>query len=242
LVTDPVGAEEVDGAAAFDPVTSATLAARPQPVSERASLTACHNYGGGVVDAAQHKNALRSRLLARRRTLRPDELARAATCLRDVLLDDPYLATLRTVAAYVSVGSEPGTAPLLAELERRGVQTLLPRLDPDGDLTWARYTGPEGLVPAARGLLEPQAPPLGHAAVRNAGAVLVPALAVDRRGARLGRGGGSYDRVLARLAGTAVRTIALLHDGELLDLPVPTEPHDVAVQAVATPSGLVRLR
>jgi 5-formyltetrahydrofolate cyclo-ligase len=71
--------------------------------------------------------------------------------------------------------------------------------------------------------------------------VLVPGLAVDRRGVRLGRGGGSYDRVLARLVGRAF-TCVLLHDGEVLDLPVPRDRHDVPVDAAATPSGLVRLR
>jgi 5-formyltetrahydrofolate cyclo-ligase len=68
--------------------------------------------------------------------------------------------------------------------------------------------------------------------------VLVPALAVDRHGNRLGRGGGSYDRALARATGL---TVAVLYDGELVDL-LPVEPHDVPVNAVVTPrSGLVRL-
>jgi 5-formyltetrahydrofolate cyclo-ligase len=78
--------------------------------------------------------------------------------------------------------------------------------------------------------------------VLRAQVLLVPALAVDRRGYRLGRGGGSYDRVLARLIGSGVDVVALLHDGELLDLPVPREPHDQPVHAVVTPSGHVRLR
>jgi 5-formyltetrahydrofolate cyclo-ligase len=65
--------------------------------------------------------------------------------------------------------------------------------------------------------------------------VVVPALAVDRRGVRLGRGGGSYDRALARLAAGAT-AVALLHDGELLDA-LPAEAHDRAVTAAVTPSG-----
>lgn len=188
------------------------------------------------------KQALRERLLSRRRELRPRELAEAAGDLRDVLLDELGLADAATVAAYVSIGTEPGTGPLLEELEARGVQTLLPVLVEDGDLDWARYTGPLGLVPAARGTMEPGARRLGPEALRAATVALVPALAVDRRGYRLGRGGGSYDRALARLIGTGTLVVALLHDGELLDLPVPTEPHDLPVDAVATPSGLVRLR
>lgn len=199
-------------------------------------------YGGPMTDPIAAKQALRERLLSRRKELRPRDLAEAAGHLRDVLLADPDVAAASTVAAYVSVGGEPGTGPLLEELESRGVQTLLPVLTDDGDLDWARYTGPLGLAPASRGLVEPRARRLGPEALRSAPVVLVPALAVDRRGYRLGRGGGSYDRALARLIGASALVVALLHDGELLDLPIPTEPHDVPVTAVATPSGLSRLR
>jgi len=195
-----------------------------------------------MTDAATAKRALRGQLLARRRELSARDLAESAGALRDVLNEQAELTSAGMVAAYVSVGGEPGSGPLLEELEEHGVQTLLPIQLPDDDLDWARYTGPLGLAPANRGVMEPQARRLGVDAVRRATVVLVPALAVDRRGYRLGRGGGSYDRVLARLIGTEALTVALLHDGELLDLPVPRESHDLPVHAVATPSGLIRLR
>ena len=74
----------------------------------------------------------------------------------------------------------------------------------------------------------------------SADLVIVPALAVDRRGRRLGRGGGSYDRALARVGG-AVLTIALLYDDELLD-EIPAGPHDQPVRLVAQPAqGIIRL-
>lgn len=195
-----------------------------------------------MADVATDKRALRERLRTRRAGLSARVLAESAGALRDVLLAEAGIGEARTVAAYVSVGGEPGTGPLLDVLEERGVETLLPVQLPDDDLDWARYTGPVGLAPASRGMLEPQARRLGPDAVRRASIVLVPALAVDRRGYRIGRGAGCYDRVLDRLVGTGVETIALLHDGEVLDLPVPREPHDRPVAAAATPSGLVRLR
>jgi 5-formyltetrahydrofolate cyclo-ligase len=139
------------------------------------------------------------------------------------------------VAAHVSMGTEPPTAPLLAALAGRRV--LLPVLQDDDDLDWAEL-GPAGLALGRRGLLEPVGPRLGRAAVAGCGLVVVPALRVDRRGVRLGRGGGSYDRALARATGTVV---ALLHDGELVD-EVPADPHDRPVHAAALPStGVVRL-
>lgn len=157
------------------------------------------------------------------------------------MLATPEVAAARCVAAYVSVGREPGTGPLIDALRETGVEVLLPILLPDGELDWARYDGPDELIRAARGLLEPTGTPLGPAAVASAEVIVVPGLAADRHGGRLGRGGGSYDRVLARRLRRAF-TCMLLHDGELLDMPVPREAHDVPVDAAATPSGLRRFR
>jgi 5-formyltetrahydrofolate cyclo-ligase len=115
---------------------------------------------------------------------------------------------------------------------------LLPVLADDGDLDWAPHDPAVALVRSARGLLEPAGGRRGRAALAGCDLVLVPALAVDVAGRRLGRGGGSYDRALPRARGLVV---ALLHDDELLDA-VPAEPHDVPVGGVVTPSsGLVRL-
>ncbi|WP_407565435.1 5-formyltetrahydrofolate cyclo-ligase [Streptomyces sp. 184] len=149
------------------------------------------------------KAALRRTLLAARAAVPPGEAEAAGRRLARRALELPELAEARTVAAYVSVGREPATRELLEALRGRGTAVLLPVLLADDDLDWAEYGGPDALRPAGRGLLEPAGPRLGPAAVRAAEAVLLPGLAVDGRGMRLGRGGGSYDRVLARLAATA---------------------------------------
>ena len=118
--------------------------------------------------------------------------------------------------------------------------SLLPLLRPDGDLDWASYEGPDSLVAGPRGLREPGEPPRGVDAVARADVVLVPALAVDAAGRRLGRGGGSYDRALARV-GPLVPLIALIYDDELVEQ-VPAEGHDVPVRATARPrAGLTLL-
>jgi 5-formyltetrahydrofolate cyclo-ligase len=114
----------------------------------------------------------------------------------------------------------------------------LPVLLPDLDVNWAQYERPGSLRPAGRrGLLEPAGPLLGVDAVTSAQVVIVPGVAVDRCGVRLGRGGGSYDRVLTR-TGSAF-TVVLLHDGEVVDS-VPAAEHDQRVAAAATPHGLIR--
>ena len=186
---------------------------------------------GGV---AGEKAALRRRLLADRARLGPGQRAAAARALRDAILELPQAQMAGTIAVYYSLASEPGTHGLVYALWKRGGYVLLPLLRPDADLDWASYEGPDSLRPGPRGLTEPSEPPRGPDAVARADLVLVPALAVDRSGVRLGRGGGSYDRALARV-GPGIPTIALLYDGELLD-EVPAAAHDQRVRLVARPS------
>ncbi len=194
------------------------------------------------------KAALRSRLLAARAELSPGQRQDAALALARealTLLPAPLPgAASPVVAGYVSVGAEPGTRALLDALRARGARVLLPVLLPDNDLDWGEYQDAGRLRPAGRGLLEPDGDRLGPEAVCAAGLVLLPGLAVDRHGARLGRGGGSYDRVLARLSarsGTARPSgpvlATLLYDAEVLE-GVPAEAHDRPVDAAVTPSGV----
>ncbi|QDY80984.1 5-formyltetrahydrofolate cyclo-ligase [Streptomyces qinzhouensis] len=187
------------------------------------------------------KRAVRRALLDARARLTPEESEAAAHALTRHALELPELTSASTVAAYVSVGREPGTRALLDALRTRGVRVLLPVLLPDDDLDWGVYEGADRLVRAGRGLLEPAGPRLGPGAVREAGAVLLPGLAVDGRGMRLGRGGGSYDRVLERLANAPVppRLVVLLYADEVVGH-VPDEAHDRPVHAVVTPDGVRR--
>jgi 5-formyltetrahydrofolate cyclo-ligase len=186
-----------------------------------------------VSDVQQRKAELRARVLARRSALPADQRAQAGRAIRDALLDRPEVQMAGTIAAYYSIGAEPDTRGLVYALWKRGSYVLLPVLRPDGDLDWASYEGPDSLVPGPRGLREPGEPTRGVDAVARADAVLVPALAVDGAGRRLGRGGGSYDRALARV-GPLIPLIALVYDEELVGH-VPSEGHDVPVRATASP-------
>ena len=179
------------------------------------------------------KVALRRQLSARRVQIGDPQRAASGRSLRDAVLSLPEIQMAGTVAAYLSVGTEPDTRGLVYAMWKRGTYVLLPRLQPDGDLDWASYEGPDSLIPGPRGLQEPKEKPRGPDAIARADVVLVPALAVDHAGNRLGRGGGSYDRALARV-GPLIPVIALLYDAELLGR-LPAEPHDTPVRAVVRP-------
>jgi len=172
--------------------------------------------GESAAAVRRAKSALRSRLLAGRGTLpgrATGDSARTAA-----LLGDPVVRAAKTVAAYASFGLEPDTVALCAQFATRGTRVLIPQLVGNGQL---RFRTPAGeLYPLAA-----------------ADVVLVPALAVDRAGRRLGRGGGGYDRVLGTVV---VPILALLHPGELLAR-VPTEPHDQPITGVALPGGIAWL-
>lgn len=189
------------------------------------------------------KAELRAQILRARRELTADERQDAARALTERVRGLPECADRGTVAAYVSMGAEPGTGPLIEALREAGNRVLLPVLLPDNDLDWADYRGPDALVRTGRGLFEPTGTRLGPDAVAQAQLVLLPGLAVDAQGVRLGRGGGSYDRVLARIRLAAARPalVVLLYAHEVV-ASVPSEPHDHLVDAALTPAGVHRFR
>ncbi len=189
---------------------------------------------------AERKAMLRKDLVAARVSMSVSDRQAAGRALRDTLLGLPETGMAGTIAAYLSVSTEPETAALVFALWKRGSYVLLPVMLTDNDLDWASYEGPDSLRPGPHGLLEPAEPRRGTEAIRSADLIIVPALAADRSGNRLGRGGGCYDRALSRV-GPSVPTIALLYDHELLD-EIPAGPLDQRVRAIAQPKrGITRL-
>jgi 5-formyltetrahydrofolate cyclo-ligase len=212
----------------------AARSGRDPAASARAQVAA------GGVELSAAKESMRAGILSARRAMDAAERAASGRAIRDALLGSPEVQMAGTVAAYLSVGTEPDTRGLVFALWKRGTYVLLPLLRPDADLNWASYEGPDSLAPGPRGLLEPTEPGRGVTAITSADLVIVPALAADRAGNRLGRGGGSFDRALARV-GPAILTVALLYDREFRDA-VPAGPLDRRVRAAALPGeGIIRL-
>ena len=184
------------------------------------------------------KLALRDQIRTARNRLSLAELGSLSRDLADVVTARPEVRRAATIACYVSIGSEPGTGALLESLSALGKRIIVPVVLPDLDLDWGTWRGPDSLVTARRGLLEP-VDRLGSDAVATADLLLVPGQAVSDSGARLGQGGGCYDRALARVpVGTPVA--CLLYDGEV-GIDVPVDDHDRPVTAAATPTRWIDL-
>jgi 5-formyltetrahydrofolate cyclo-ligase len=190
--------------------------------------------------APADKQALRRDLRARRRSRAPGRdrgadgaaIAAAASTLLDTLPtspssvgEHPSYGGQPCVAIYRSLPTEPPTEALADMLHSRGVRVIVPETLPDLDLEWRelRADGSEG-------------PRLGLDGIAAARVILTPALAVDHSGTRLGQGGGSYDRALSRRHPGAV-IVAIVNDEEYAARPLPSDAHDVPVNAVITPGG-----
>lgn len=188
------------------------------------------------------KAELRKTVLAARRLLPPEQRRAEADALREHL--PTVVCAGQTVCAYVPVGSEPGSPAMLDALVALGTRVLLPvaREDEAGvpqPLQWGGYRS-GGLVDARFALREPEPPWWDAETVAGAAVILVPALAVDLAGIRLGRGAGFYDRSLG-WADPAAKLIAVVRDDELVDR-LPGEEHDVRMTHALTPGrGLVAL-
>jgi 5-formyltetrahydrofolate cyclo-ligase len=186
------------------------------------------------------KAALREQLLLARRHVADEVRADEARMLSDHL--ERVVNSDCTVCAYVPVDTEPGSTEMLDVLLRRKGRVLLPVARTDTDdtplpLRWGKYPpdGLGGLVRGRWGLLEPPEPWLPESAVAEAALVLVPTLAVDLRGVRLGRGRGFYDRSLPA-SDPRAWLIAVVRDDELVD-ELPADPHDISMTHALTPRG-----
>ena len=150
------------------------------------------------------------------------------------ILSANELTGITNIGSYISYEFEPDTGELNKRLISAGKKLFLPRMLANNDLEWVAWDGSVDSLKKSGKTLEP----IGEADTQTQlEVIIVPALHVDRTGNRLGQGGGSYDRALAR---SKAWKIALLHRGELTSEILPVEPHDQKVNAAATPEIIVR--
>ncbi len=193
--------------------------------------------GGGPSPAAlrEAKRALRRRIRDLRDALPASERATRSRTIADRVLGLPELAGARTVMAFASFGSEVDTGPILEGLAARGVRLALPRIR-DGEIVPVAFRPGERLEPAALGVPEPaEGGPLPEEAID---VVITPGVAFDRRGYRVGYGGGFYDRFLRRVRPEVPR-VGIAFGLQVVEA-VPHGERDERVDLVVTEDGVIR--
>lgn len=149
------------------------------------------------------------------------------------ILNASEIKDVKNIASYISYEFEPETSDLNKKLIAASKKLFLPRLLKNNDLEWVLWDGSQDKLKKNGKSYEP----IGIAENVELEVIIVPALHADRTGSRLGQGGGSYDRALAK---SNAWKIALLHRGELTSELLPVEEHDQKVNAAATPEIIVR--
>jgi 5-formyltetrahydrofolate cyclo-ligase len=189
----------------------------------------------GTIAAAKH--AARARAQSARECLEPSTFLNASSDAATRVLGLPELEGVGSVMVYAALPSEIDPQPVAVELRRRGVKIAYPRIESPGVLGVHVVDDPVDLVPGPFGLAQPdeQAP---RVALHGIDAVIVPGVAFDELGMRLGYGGGYYDRLLPLLRPNCLR-IGLAFDEQILS-EIPAEEHDVAVDMVVTQTRVIR--
>ena len=183
------------------------------------------------------KHAARVRAQDARACLSSDVCRTHAAAIADALLALPELARVRTILVYSALPAELDPALAVTTLRTRGVRVAYPRIEAPGVLDLHLVDHELELVPGPFGLSQPDAR-APRAQRESIDAVIVPGVAFDESGRRLGYGGGYYDRLLPMLRPDCIR-IGIAFDQQLLPR-IPSEEHDVDVDMVVTPSRVIR--
>lgn len=190
---------------------------------------------------AQAKARLRQQIRAQRKALTQDPREReqlAWAYSRELMRHLTSYRSPGTLAAFLPLPTEPPIRPALEAAAQAGWQLLLPRISGPGKLAWVAWDPHQPLAPGPLGLAEPAGPDLGSAAFHQAQLQLIPALALDRQGRRLGQGGGYYDRLLAQPS--QGQKLGVVFAQEILPA-LPLDPWDAQLPAALTQEGICQL-
>ncbi|MDF2628431.1 MAG: 5-formyltetrahydrofolate cyclo-ligase [Symbiobacteriaceae bacterium] len=186
------------------------------------------------------KQQLRTEMLARRQSLAPDERERRSLAAQEALIGSPAFAAAHQILIYIAFRGEVGTERIAEAAVTAGKGLVLPRVvkEPRGLVLHAYSGNQAALARGAYGIMEPR-PEWPVVTPAEVDLVVVPGVAFDRTGGRLGYGGGYYDRLLpmmghARLAGLAYECQVV--EG------LPKDPHDIPVDGLATEMGYTDIR
>jgi 5-formyltetrahydrofolate cyclo-ligase len=185
----------------------------------------------------QAKRALRRRILERRDAIDTSERAERSARIASRLRSLPEVERARTVMAFWSFGSEVETGPLIRALHEAGTRVALPRIQ-GRDVAAVDYAPGDPVAPTGFGAMEPTGGEVLEPG--DVDLVIVPGVAFDRAGGRVGYGGGFYDRFLRRTR-PEVPAIAIAFADQIAER-VPAGRADRRVDAVVTEDEVIRCR
>lgn len=198
-----------------------------------------------IIEAELARHELRRQARAARRALPESERRAASAALAEHLLDAPLLRAAARVGAYAAVASELDLAPLISGLLARGAEVYLPHVEHTApDMHFARWRGQQRfLLPNRFGIPEPVGDASDLLEARALDVLLLPLVAFDGSGQRLGSGAGYYDRALAyRLEAVAPPWLIGIGFACQQVAAIPAAPWDVPLDGYATEAGYVSLR
>ena len=184
---------------------------------------------------SEEKALLRKRIRAERRELSEEVRAASAMAVAERIMGIPSIVGAEYILAYMPMKYELDILPAVERLKAAGVKVAFPLCIENGGLKLFVPADENGFVTGAYGILEPNTETASEIDASALGAIILPAIGFDRRGRRLGQGGGYYDRLLSK---TACFTAAVGFDCQLVES-VPIEACDRPVDIVVTPSELI---
>ena len=195
---------------------------------------------GNDKERSHGKDALRAEMRAKRLALTAQERCDLSRSAARLLLRSPLWEKARSVALYIAARGEMDTGPLLQAAWQSGKQVLLPRcvMEEPAALRFMPCQGLETLAPGAFGIMEPNIPPIAGTREIVPDLIIVPGIAFDRKGVRLGQGGGFYDRYFFRAETAGVPRLGYIYAFQLVDF-LPRDSWDMSVDAVCTEESIL---
>ena len=176
-----------------------------------------------------NKNEIRQYIRNEKRQHSQRELGALSLLACSKLNEHPRITAAKTVLLYCPLPDEVDVRPLLDMLVQQGKQVILPKVVSESDLTLHPYKSNDDLEPGAFGIMEPTSTELSQGDIEDTAVAIIPGMAFDTKGHRLGRGKGYYDRLLSRLP--HIYKIGICFYFQLMES-IPTDRHDIVMDEI----------
>ncbi|MFN3479249.1 MAG: 5-formyltetrahydrofolate cyclo-ligase [Thermodesulfovibrionales bacterium] len=187
------------------------------------------------------KKIIRNEILIKRDSIDPEKKKEKDRLIMDKVFSLPYFEKAKTAFYFVSFRSEVSTLPQIEEALRRGKRIILPKVDNiNKRLRLFEIHNTGEIKPGFMGIPEPDVPPERERDINDVDLVIMPGVAFDTNGNRLGYGAGYYDKLLSGLK-KKIPLIAIAYEEQIVDS-LPAESHDVRVNMIVTDERIIEIK